>query len=100
VLLLAVGLTMPLAAQGSRYHVLTELGAGMGLDLFVRGPWIAPTWRRSMAHRLVLAVGLNAFYEYVLEPWNDHPQGGRARDFQLRLGGTVLAEVVIARFRR
>ena len=79
---------------------VTELGAGAGADLFARGPWINPSWRRSFIGRVTIATGLSLVYEYGVEPWNGQTNAARWQDAGQRLVGTLAAELVIAGVRR
>lgn len=75
---------------------VTELGAGAASDLFARGPWINPTWRRSFIGRVGIATGLSLIYEYAVEPWNGQTNAGRWQDAAQRLVGTMATEALIA----
>jgi hypothetical protein len=93
-LLLLLG-AAPLAAQQRPVAVsswVTEVGAGVGADLFARGPWINPSWRRSFLGRVTIATGLSLVYEYGVEPWNGQTNAARWQDAGQRLVGTLVAE--------
>lgn len=75
---------------------VTELGAGAGADLFARGPWINPSWRRSFVGRVGIATGLSLLYEYAVEPWNAQTNAARWPDAAQRLVGTLALEALWA----
>lgn len=69
------------SAQGLRGN---EYAGGAALNLALRGPWVAKSWRRPVP-RFLLAQGVNLSYEVLVDchewnapghkPWNDI--GGR-----------------------
>ena len=79
---------------------VTELAGGAVADLFARGPWIAPSWRRSFVARVGLATGLSVVYEYVIEPWNGQTNAAVWQDVAQRFVGTIALEGAIALTRR
>lgn len=102
--LLLAALLLPSVASAQRAvpvsSWVTELGAGAGTDLFARGPWINPTWRRSIVGRVTIATGLSLVYEYGVEPWNGYSNAAKWQDAAQRLVGTIAAELVIAAARK
>ena len=86
----------PLAAQRAVpvSSWVTEIGAGAGTDLFARGPWINPLWRRSFVGRVGIATGLSLIYEWPIEWWNGDTNCCRVSDVKERLVGTLGAEVL------
>ena len=77
-----------------------ELTAGVVTDLAARGPWMHPTWRRSLPLRLLWANSLNLAYEYIVEPVNHQTNAARWEDAAQRFVGTLLGEVVVLVARR
>lgn len=73
---------------------VTELGAGAGADLFARGPWINPPWRRSFVGRVGIATGLSLIYEYAVEPWNGQTNAARWQDAAQRFVGILAMEAL------
>lgn len=94
--------TCPLAAQRAVRvsSWVTELGAGTGADLLARGPWMAPSWRRSFWGRVGFATGLSLLYEYAVEPWNGQPNAAHWPDAAQRLVGTLALEALWSGVRR
>ena len=100
VVLLLLGklaLVTPASAQVLKGN---EYVAGAGLNIGLRGPWVAKSWRRPVP-RFLLAQTMSLGYEVIVDchGWNE--AGHKPwRDLQGRLIGYVAAEVVLAGIRR
>lgn len=84
--LLAAPLAAPAQVLGG-----SEPAAGAALNLALRGPWVAPAWRRPLP-RLVVSQAISVGYELAVDPrgW------ARGRDVAPRLGGYLLTEGLVA----
>lgn len=78
---------------------VTELAAGGGVDLVLRGPWMDQDWRSSTARRVLFGTSVSLLYEYVIEPWNGQVNGAKWQDAGQRLVGTLGMEVLGALIR-
>jgi len=72
-----------------------EWVAGSAGNLFLRGPWVAKSWRKP-AVRLVVWSGLSAFYEKFLDRTHSGQIDGTAKlDWWQREEGYLLTEAII-----
>ena len=71
-----------------------EYVAGAALNVALRGPYVAPAWRRPVP-RFVIAQAISVGYELAIDVngWSKADVGGR-------LKGYLLAEVLVALVRR
>jgi len=77
-----------------------EYVAGAGMNVALRGPWVARSWRRPIP-RFLLAQTINLGYEGLIDchSWNA-PGHSPWRDMRGRLLGYVAAELVLEVGRR
>lgn len=77
-----------------------EYVAGAGMNVALRGPWVARSWRRPIP-RFLLAQTISLGYEGLVDchSWNA-PGHSPWRDMRGRLLGYVAAEVVLEVGRR
>ena len=98
-LLLVLGVSSAVAqGPGKPVRVsswVTELGAGAGLDLAARGPWMAPSWRQSAGRRVLMSLSVSLIYEYAVEPWNGYTNAAKWSDVAQRLAGTLGTEMLL-----
>ena len=85
-------------AQGTRpvpvSSWVTELIAGGGVDIALRGPWMDREWRSNAARRVLFGTSVSLIYEYIIEPWNGQVNGAKWQDAGQRLVGTLGIEVL------
>ena len=75
---------------------------GIGVNVLVRGPWIAKSWRDRPAKRLGWCLGIAVAWEVVQaeQAYRDHTLGGSGNgigllDIGAAMAGCSLAEVVL-----
>lgn len=70
-------LAAPLHAQASSWR--QEILSGASLNVALRGPWIAPAWRKPIP-RFALAMGTSVVYERFVDTnrWSWKDVGQRA----------------------
>lgn len=73
-----------------RHDRVIEYGAGAGLDVIARGPWIAKGFWRHPIVRVAGTTAISFAYEKLLD-YN----GWNANDFRQREWGLITAEVLI-----
>lgn len=87
-----------LLATPARAQILhgNEYVAGAGLNLTLRGPWVSPSWRRTLP-RFALSQAINIGYETLVDCNAWHAAGHKPwRDLGGRLIGYVATEAVVA----
>lgn len=87
--LFSLGITGSVKAQKSSSWT-TELAAGAGQDLLVRGPWIAESWRNHLIGRLTLCFATSVLYEKAIDQ-----NGWSWQDVEQRAVGTVATELIL-----
>ena len=97
-LLLAVGLViLPRASSAQIHFAGDEFVAGLGGNLLLRGPWIAPPWRAPLP-RALLFTGVSVGYELFMDPsrWRpDHHSGVDLGERALAYGVTELVAYLV-----
>lgn len=99
-LLLALLLSLLAAPASAQVLRGNEYVAGAGLNLALRGPWAARSWRRT-APRLALSQAISFGYEALVDCHAWRAAGHRPlADLRGRLLGYVAAELVLEVARR
>src|SRR5438477_9797734 len=86
--LFSLGIETSAKAQKSSNWAV-EMTAGVAQDLLVRGPWVAPNWRRHLIGRVAICFSTSVLYERLLD---EH--GWSWQDVEQRAVGTLTTELV------